>query len=410
MVLVIKNATLIDGTGGPPLENSVVIIKKDIISAVGGPELALPAEAEIIEAEGKTVLPGLIDCHMHLSYEGHADSLREAIYSPDAMIAYRGLRNAQKHLDAGFTSVRNCGEGIPYGPALKEAIATGLFAGPRIFDACYFISQEGGSVDKTPGYLRFETEYRVSGAEEARKAVRTQLKYGADFIKIATTGAVLDPAAETSRAHFTLQEVQIMVDEAHRAGKVVASHAHGLAGIKTAVEGGVHSIEHGSFLDKTTAEAMKAKGIILVPTFRAIWGIVENGVEAGVPEYAVEKAKMVQKDHRKAFNYAKEVGTKIALGTDAGTPFNTHGDSAKELELMVEAGMTEMEALVAATKVGAEVLTVSDQLGTIEPGKLADMIVVDGNPLSDITVLQNKACIETVIKNGVITVDRQNPS
>jgi imidazolonepropionase-like amidohydrolase len=241
---------------------------------------------------------------------------------------------------------------------------------------------------------------QADGADEMRKAVREQLRAGADCIKLAATGGVMTPGVDPRSPQLTEDELRAGVDEAHKAFRRVAAHAQATSGIKNAVRAGVDSIEHGIFLDDEAIEEMRARGTFLVPTLVAPETIVAFGIDAGIPPYAVEKSMHVREVHRESFRRAVQAGVRIAMGSDAGTPFNRHGANAREIGLMVECGMPLLDALVAATRNAADLLDVLDDTGTVEPGKSADLLIIDGDPLADVTLLSAPDRIAGVMKGG----------
>jgi len=405
MTTAITNATLIDGTGTDPVPNATVLIEGERITAAGA-KLSPPADAEVIDARGRTVMPGMIDCHVHLW--GRVTHLQERLLTPPTLNAFYAMRNAQRTLDAGVTSVRDA-SGSPMG--LKMAIERGLIPGPRIRLSVSALSQTGGHGDGTmpsganPGGIADgrgpEWPHTVvDGPEEVRLAVRKLLRAGADFIKLCSTGGVLSPADEPGHTQFTPEEIAVMVYEAKTQGKTCMSHAQGTQGILNAVLAGVESIEHGIYIDERCIDEMKARGTYLVPTLVApVWVLrhAERMPGAILPQ-SVRKTKEVMEDHKRNIGEAIRAGVKVAMGTDSGV--GHHGSNGEELQLMVEAGMTPMQAIVATTKTASECIHMPNDVGTIEPGKYADLLVVDGDPLADITMLQDKARLALIMQGG----------
>ena len=405
MTTAITNATLIDGTGAEPVPNASVLIEGERITAAGA-NVSAPTDAEVIDAGGRTVMPGMIDCHVHLW--GRVTHLQERLLTPPTLNAFYAMRNAQRTLDAGITSVRDA-SGSPMG--LKMAIERGLIPGPRMRLSVSALSQTGGHGDGTmpsgadPGGIADgrgpEWPHTVvDGPEEVRLAVRRLLRAGADFIKLCSTGGVLSPADEPRHTQFTPEEIAVMVYEAKTQGKTCMSHAQGTQGILNAVLAGVESIEHGIYIDERCIDEMKARGTYLVPTLVApVWVLrhAERMPGAILPQ-SVRKTKEVMEDHKRNIGEAMRAGVKVAMGTDSGV--GHHGSNAEELALMVEAGMTPMQAIVATTKTASECIHMASDVGTIEPGKYADVLVVDGDPLADITVLQDKARLALIMQGG----------
>lgn len=403
-VVLFHDARLIDGTGSAPREGTDILVSEGVITEIG-PGLMAPAGAQVVELEGRTVLPGFIDAHVHLSYSpssGHAQGVLDDMRDNLADHALEGARNAKATLRAGFTTVRNVG-GSFADRALRDAIVDGLVPGPRMLVANHAIGITGGHCDGTnalrPDVLPEEQDYRhgvTDGPEEVRKAVRYQIKHGADVIKVCATGGVLSQGDAVGAPQLDPEELAAAVAAANRAERKVAAHAHGNQGIREAVVAGVHSIEHGSILDRATVSMMKQRGTFLVPTVY-VGKAVEAQADAGVlSDESAAKAREIAPKMRKSFRLAYDGGVKIALGSDAGV--FPHGDNGKEFTTMVELGMSEMDAIVAGTSRAAELLGV-DNVGTIEAGKLADLVVVGGDPLTDITVLESP---QMVIKGGVI--------
>ena len=407
MTTAITNATLIDGTGVDPVSNATVLVEGERITAAGV-NVAPPADAEVIDAGGRTLMPGMIDCHVHLW--GRVTHLQERLLTPPTLNAFYAMRNAQRTLDAGITTVRDA-SGSPQG--LKMAIERGLIPGPRMRLSVSALSQTGGHGDGTmpsgadPGGIADgrgpEWPHTVvDGPEEVRLTVRKLLRAGADFIKLCSTGGVLSPADEPAHTQFTPEEIAVMVYEAKTQGKTCMSHAQGTQGILNAVLAGVESIEHGIYVDERCIDEMKARGTYLVPTLVApVWVLrhAERMPGAILPQ-SVRKTKEVMEDHKRNIGEAIRAGVKVAMGTDSGV--GHHGSNAEELQLMVEAGMTPMQAIVATTKTASECVHMASDVGTIEPGKYADLLVVDGDPLSDITVLQDKARLALILQGGRI--------
>lgn len=403
---VFTGATLIDGTGAKPVEDASIIVEGDRIKTVGK-GLDVPRDAEVIDVAGRTVLPGLIDSHVHLCSNGDPNIFTILQY-PMGMLQLFGFRNALNELEAGFTTVRDMGAPHGFALSLKQAVQTGVVRGPRIVAPGKVISMTGGHADfhlaSGVGYTGMSSI--ADGVADCRKAAREQLRDGADFVKICSSGGVMSPTDPVDTPQFSPEEIEAMVYEAACVGRTVASHAHGTTGIKNAVLAGVKTIEHGSLIDDEVMKLMAPRGCFHVPTLVAGWNIVQHGKEAGIPAYAVDKAEEIAHEVRKGVMRSHRGGVKVAMGTDAGTPFNRHGSNAQEIIHLVDAGFTPMEAIVAATRIGSQCIGLEKQVGTVEPGKLADLIVVEGDPLKDIKVLGDKTNILLVLKGGVIEINR----
>jgi imidazolonepropionase-like amidohydrolase len=413
MILAIKADQLIDARGSLPLKDALVIIEGERISQMGrAGEVQIPPEATFIQAQ--TLMPGLIDAHVHLGGSGEANMELERLKESIGLSAFRSYANAKKSLEAGFTSLRDMGGRQFVDVALRQAIDQGWLEGPRLKVCGQNICTTGSHGDTyiAPDIITMDGTSLfgliiADSPDEVRKAARIQVKNGVDVVKVVATGGVLSDGDEVYASQMTLEEMEAAFQVARWAGKKTAAHAHGGDGLKTAILAGVNSIEHGTFLTMELVELMLEHGVYYVPTLTALHRILQHGVEAGIPEYAVEKAKQAEEVHFESFDQAHRAGVKIAMGTDAATPFNRHGENALELQLMVKAGMTPMEAIVAATRTGAEVLGLADEVGTVETGKLADLLLVAGDPLADISLLQDEQKIEVVIKGGRVVVDRR---
>ncbi len=405
MTTAIVGATLIDGTGADPVRNATILTEGDRITAAGA-GIDPPRDADVIDAEGRTVIPGMIDSHVHLFMQ--PASMQENLLTPPTLRAFYGARNAKETLDAGFTTVRDAG-GAPQG--FKMAIDRGLIPGPRIRIAITMLSQTGGHGDATlPSGVRARggpfangpewPENVVNGADEIRRAVRELLRAGADFIKLASTGGVLSPSDEPSHTQFSADEIRVMVEEAAAAGKTAMAHAQGTQGIRNAIEAGVESIEHGIWLDERLIEEMKRRNTFLVPTLVApLWVLRRSESDPGsVLPQSVRKTKEVMADHKASIARAIAAGARVAMGTDSGV--GPHGSNAEELERMVECGMTPMQAIVATTKTASECVHMQGDVGTLEPGKLADLLIVDGDPLADIRILQDRSKLSLIMQGG----------
>ena len=391
---ILKGFQLIDGRGGSPLEDALLVIEQDIIRDVGeASDFPIPAGAEVIDLTGKTVLPGLIDAHVHLFLEPVADPLSLAIQESDNMSTVRAVRNAAKTLRAGITTVRDMGWRSFANLDLRNAVAQGIVPGPRILASGQFLTMTGGHA--------WSCGLEVDGPDELRKGARLQLKAGADLIKLMATGGILTPGVEPGSPQLNEEEMRAAITEAVNAGKPTAAHAQGTNGIKNAIRAGITSIEHGMLLDEEAVEMMLERGVYLVPTLAAPYWINLRGLDAGIPEYIWAKNKKITERHQASFQMALKAGVKIAMGTDAGTPFNEHGHNQVELKLMMEQGMSSMQAIVAATQNAAELLGIGTQVGTITKGKQADLLVLNRDPLKDITALSE---IHSVFKGGEVVI------
>jgi imidazolonepropionase-like amidohydrolase len=393
---LIRNVSLIDGLGGDPKPDWAVVVEGDRIAWLG-PSAQAPAfdPASVIDGAGRSLLPGMINCHVHLCNDGAADLFGQVVNDSVPIATIRSVLNARLTLLAGITTVRDCGAASQIAIEISKAIDRGMIEGPRVRAA-------GRVVTMTGGHGHFIGR-EADGPDEVRKAVRAEIKGGANFIKVMATGGVLTPGVDPSQTTFQLEEMQAAVEEAHKAGRPAASHAIGNGGIKNALQAGIDSVEHGFYLDDEAINLALKNQAFLVPTLIAVDQIVNNGPEGGIPDWVVRKAQSESGHHRESFVMAVKSGVKIAAGTDAGTPFNPHGDLALELAKMVEFGLPPMLALVAATSNAARLLRMDDQIGSVEKGKIADLILVDGDPLRDIGAMRRPSL---VMQSGRIVRDQ----
>jgi len=403
-LLYIKAGLLIDGTGGAPRRDVAILVRGDRIEKIDAVKaLPRPDGAELLDLSGKTVLPGLIDCHDHLTINVKKGWEFEPVLKTEVDAGIAGTVAALRTLRAGFTTVRNVGDGGGASVSLRRAVEEGLIEGPRIVTAREMLSITGGHGDDLNA---FRPDLRIAGADkiasgvcdspdECRAAVRYQVKYGADLIKIAATGGVLSAGDELGARQFSDDELRAIITEAHALGRKVAAHAHGTAGIKAAVAAGIDSIEHGSILDDEAVRMMKAHGTFLVPTLMAGEAVYTKAKSGQLPEYSIAKGLAVWPMMQQSFRKAHDGGVKVAFGTDTGvTP---HGENAHEFELLIADGMKPMEAILAATRNAAELIGRSKEIGTVEPGKLADLAAFDGDPTGDVSVLKKPVA---VVKGG----------
>ncbi len=401
--VAIRAGTLIDGSGAPPVRNVVILVEGDRITRVGS-NVGVPRGAEVIDLSEYTVLPGLIDAHVHLvgRHIGEGWNWEDAaVRDLPQESAIRGVRNARLTLEAGFTTVRNVGAAAFGDVALRNMIEAGVVPGPRLLVAAHSLGITGGHCDRNgyvPGLFEPGVERGIAdGPDAVRAAVRYQIKYGADLIKTCATGGVLSEGDEVGVQQYTHEELVAMVQETAKLNRVVAAHAHGTEGIKVAVRAGVASIEHGSILDDEAVGLMRERGTYLVPTLMAGYAVERQAKEGVLSGLRAEKALYIAPLMRRSFRKAVDGGVNIAFGTDAGV--FPHGTNAREFSLMVENGMTPMAALVSATSTAARLLGLSDDRGSIAGGKLADIVAVPGNPLADIGVMER---VIFVMKGGAV--------
>ena len=400
MTTAIRCGSLLDGTGADPIRGATIICDGNTITDIKS-NGEVPRDAEVIDAEHLTIMPGMIDCHVHLG--SSTWGVQERLLTPFSLIVAHALNHARITLEAGFTSVRDAA-GTPRG--VKMALDQGLFPGPRVRIAVSALSQTGGhgdSVMPNGANIRPVSELPytvVDGVDGVRRAAREVLRAGADQIKVHTSGGVMSPNDEPGATGFSPDEIAAIVYEAKAAGKTVMAHAQATQGIKNAVLGGISSIEHGIFLDEEVVDEMKRRGTWFVPTLVAPLWVVRRAEKdpSSVPPYALRKAREVIAAHQASFRLAVERGVRIAMGTDTGV--GPHGSNAEELERMVEGGMTPMQAIVATTKSAAECARIAHLTGTLEVGKRADVLGVDGDPLADIRVLQQKDKLALIVRDG----------
>ncbi len=402
--VAVKAARLVDGKSDTVLSPVVVLIEDGRIVQVGS-ALVIPAGAQVFDLGAATLLPGLIDAHVHLTfvpensgYQALGVSLpREALY---------GASNAAKTLLAGFTSARNVGADGFSDVALRDAIDAGDLPGPRLLVSGPALGITGGHCDDNllPPHFHHRDEGVADGPWEARTKAREVIKYGADLIKLCASGGVLSKGDRPGAPQYSLEEMRAIVEEAHRAGRKVAAHAHGTQSIKEAIRAGVDSIEHASLIDEEGIKLAKEHGTFLVMDIYNDDFILQEGLKMGMLPESIEKEKSIGKLQRESFARAVKAGVRMAFGTDAGA--YPHGTNAKQFAVMVRFGMTPAQAIRAATLDAAELLGWKDRVGSIEPGKLADLIGVKGDPLKDVRALED---VSFVMKGGVVVKDTLRP-
>jgi imidazolonepropionase-like amidohydrolase len=404
-ITAIRAGTLIDGTGGAPIKNAVILVQGGRITAAGT-NVTVPSGATVIDLSGETVLPGFIDAHVHLAGHtiGDGDWQHSRLTEMPSQLALLGAAHAQQTLEAGFTTVRVVGSAAFGDVALRNAISAGWIPGPRIVAAGISFGIRGGHCDETnglqPDALGYEAgvaEGVADGVEEVRNAVRYAVKYGADVIKICATGGVLSLTDSVGVQQYTEEEMRAIVETATQLDRRVAAHAHGTAGIKAAVRAGVTSIEHGSILDAEAVSLMKQHGTWLVPTLLAGFTVESLATAGRLPPPIAAKALAIAPRQHASFKLAVDGGVRIALGTDAGVM--RHGTNAREFGLMVKYGMTPMQAIVAGTSNGATLLGLDAEVGTIAAGKRADLVAVRGDPIQSIAALEH---VDFVMKDGAV--------
>jgi len=383
-----RAARVFDGVSEHVIEDGAVLVEEGRILSLG-PAADLPASAEIANLGDVTLLPGLIDAHVHLVWSASAEPHEVVERESRALTALRCANNADLHLRAGVTTVRDVGATDGLSIDVARAVELGVLPGPRVIAAGRAIAMTGGH----GWFLGREAD----GAEAVRHAVRSELKAGATCIKLMASGGVYGHAEEPGSPQLTVEEMRAGVEEAHKAGRKVAAHAYSVAAIGNALEAGVDSIEHGSFIDRDTAGRMRESGTYLVPTMSVYRAMSEKGPELGAPEYIRRKTAEVLEASREAFLLALETGVPVAAGTDCGAPGHPHGTLPDELRLMVESGASPTQALRFGTSAAADLLGLGDEVGSLQPGKRADLLAVDGDPTSDILALRE---VRMVLRDG----------
>ncbi len=393
---VVRASRLLDVRTGQVHTNQAIVIEGDKILSIGPAGDTIGAQ--VIELPNATVLPGLLDLHTHITQDPK-DVGPASLTTSIPREALVGARNARITLEAGFTTIRNVGASGYSDIALRDAINAGDLPGPRIFASGPALSITGGHCDDNllPYEYHHSAEGVADGVEAVQHKTREIIKYGADLIKVCATGGVLSKGDQPRHSQYTLDELKAIVADAHRLGRKVAAHAHGSEGILWSTLAGVDSIEHGSYIDDAAIAEMKKRGTYLVPTVYTGRWFLDNAHNIGAPQYAIDKASAVFPVARKNLQHAFAAGVKVAFGTDAAV--YPHGLNAHEFAEYVQMGMTPLQAIQTATINAADLLGWQDRIGALEPGKLADLIAVDGDPLQDITALQH---VRFVMKGGKV--------
>ena len=388
MITVFTNANILDVIGETTIKNGSVLVEDGTIKEVGA-NIAVPEGAKVVDLGGKTMLPGIFNCHVHMCSDA-GNGRREQI--SDASAAIRGIKNLRTLVNSGVTYIRDAGSPHYIDIDLHEAQLRGDIVAPEMQTAGRCICMTGGH-----GH---DNGREADGPDDCRKAAREQLKAGATWIKVMATGGVMTKGVEPGSPQLTEEELRAAIEEAHKAGAKSFTHAQGMTGIKNALRAGVDSIEHGFFMDDWCFDFMKEHNVFFVPTLAAPYWIKVNGTAAGIPDYMVRKVENTIEAHQDTFRRAHKAGVRIALGTDAGTPFNKYDLTCYECVLMVENGMTPMEAIQCGTINAAELMSVDATHGSITPGKRANFAIFEEDPLEDIHALLN--CAMTVIGGEVV--------
>jgi imidazolonepropionase-like amidohydrolase len=401
MSILIKNCNLIDGTGAALVSNGWLLINGPVIEAVGqGQEM--PQADSVVDAGGQAVIPGLIDLHVHLSHTlPDPDRWQRPVgtWLNDIEQTINGVVQARRCIGAGLTTVRDTGCGNTSIFSIRDLVRADVLEGPRILAAGKAICMTGGH-----GY---RTSREADGPDEVRKAAREQIKAGADWIKVSATGGARSPNEKITSTQLDEDEIRAAVHEAEKVGIRVASHSHAAAGIKNSIRAGVRTIEHAVMIDDEAASMMLDQGTYVVPTLSVYRALISKGKEKGAEDFARQRAAQVTVHHTESIARAAQRGVRVAFGTDSGGPYHPAGGPGElelEARLMTEAGMSPMQVLMAATRVSAEALDLGEVIGTLEPGKRADLVILDGDPLTD---LSSYSRVLKVYRDGVLRADNR---
>lgn len=392
--ILFENGRIVDGLG-KAWEKAWLLVREGLIEDLGqggfpGAEESRPQT--VVDLGGKTLLPGLIDAHVHLGLDGSPDPMSKVMTSSLPEVTLRMALQAKETLKAGFTTVRDLGCREFIDVAVRDAIKAGLAQGPEMICAGQMICITGGH--------GWQVGYQADGEDEVRKAVRFQARSGVDLVKFMATGGVLTKGGRPGMPQLTVEEMTAGIQEAHKAGLKTAAHSQGLEGSKNAVKAGIDSLEHGVNLDDEVVGLMAEQGVFVVPTLSAPINIMEAGSEAGIPQEYIDKTERLAEVHIEGLIRARKAGVPIAMGTDAGTPFNKHGRNASELVHLARIGMGPLEAIQSATSAAARLLGIDDRVGSLAPGLRADLVLVEGNPLEDMALLTDPGRIEAVYQAG----------
>jgi len=414
MRTLIRNARVIDGTGAQPREQCALLIEAGRLVHVGPmSKEAEPAgnDVRVVDVAGRTVMPGMVEGHIHLSYNNVKAIADLDLNCPPEYSTIVSAKNAELALHCGYTAARSAGSVHAVDAALKRAIEEGLIPGPRLLAAGRDICATGGMADWNPTYLKLGMEglaLIADGPDAVRAAARRVIKDGADVVKCYIGGDALLPHTPIGDCTYTQAEVDALVDEAHMRGRLVAAHVRGERSSEVAALAGVDSLEHATYANQATLERIRDQGLTLVPGLRYLYSIIENGPGFGITEQTISDSGLREEIAQAADTYrrARELGIRMCPGGDFGFAWNPHGEYAKDIQVFVDViGFSPLEAITCATRSGAELMRMADRIGTLEPGKHADLLVLDGDPLKDIRLLQDRTRI-SVMKAGEFVTRR----
>lgn len=402
--LAIVDGKIVDGTGGEAIRDGLVLIEQGRISYVGKKSgKTLPRDAQVIDAAGASVLPGLMDVHVHISLNGPAHIQAELMSRPVGQVAFEIAKNLRDTIAAGTTTIRTVSDMAHLDIAARDSIDKGVMTGPRMHPCGKGLTTTGGHGDLLPCWIcqsHGDVSEIVDGVDAVRAAVRRQVKAGASWIKLFQTGGVIDPHGRIDAEEFSPSEFDAAFETARLAGVPVAVHAHNKTAILHSIRSGCRSIEHGMHFDEECAEVAREHGAFLVPTLTVMDRILTLGAESGVPQSTIDNVRERTAKHREYVKYAFDIGANIASGTDAGSMLTPHGSAGREVVQLVKCGLTPEQAIFVATRNTARLLKVDDKLGTLEAGKLADVIVVEGDVLTQMRNLESAQNMRHVLIGG----------